>query len=425
LHLNFYIIFRSNIFFALLAALPIVSIVKFDVHLFIARQQTLHDILHYLPYLFFCLSAPLGLKLNQSRIFIASLAFALCYHLLIYPESLRPIGLSVFDLKLILAFAFPIFSVITFTMNESRLMSVSGFLRCVFAFSPFVLVYSIHYYKLCFFGKILGWNKISGWLIGFYPGISVWTVPDLALLLAFAAVVFLIVFRDKSIRNFNQAFLWILIPAYYCFGSSLKSHALIITSIDFSAIGLIFLYSIFRLYWNKVYIDELTEIPNRRALNENIRNLRGTYTIGMIDIDHFKNFNDNYGHDAGDDALRFVAKHLESERRFRIFRYGGEEFCLIFEGRDPDIAEVIADKMRETLSKKIFYLRVAKAIREHTSKKDRGKVSRIPRRLKVTVSIGLASCNKKNRKSPEQVIAEADRALYAAKKRGRNQVVTH
>ena len=72
------------------------------------------------------------------------------------------------------------------------------------------------------------------------------------------------------------------------------------------------------MYWEKVYIDELTGIPNRRAFDEYLKKLGRKYTIAMMDIDHFKKFNDTYGHSEGDNVLRFVAKHI-AEAEFPPF----------------------------------------------------------------------------------------------------------
>ena len=79
--------------------------------------------------------------------------------------------------------------------------------------------------------------------------------------------------------------------------------------------------------------DELTGLPNRRALNERLLALGERYVIAMVDVDHFKQFNDRWGHDVGDQVLKMVAAHLERVGGGRGYRYGGEEFALVFGGR--------------------------------------------------------------------------------------------
>ena len=96
----------------------------------------------------------------------------------------------------------------------------------------------------------------------------------------------------------------------------------------FSAIALT-LSMIFEAH-HIAYTDELTGILGRRALMEHFLGLGKKYTVAMVDIDHFKNFNDTYGHDVGDEVLRRVARVLDGVKDGRAFRYGGEEFTLVF-----------------------------------------------------------------------------------------------
>ncbi len=76
----------------------------------------------------------------------------------------------------------------------------------------------------------------------------------------------------------------------------------------FTVICAILLHAIFTIYWQRVYIDELTDVSNRRALDEKLATLNGEFAIAMMDIDHFKDFNDTYGHDEGDNVLRLVGR---------------------------------------------------------------------------------------------------------------------
>ncbi|MDH5649932.1 MAG: GGDEF domain-containing protein, partial [Gammaproteobacteria bacterium] len=89
------------------------------------------------------------------------------------------------------------------------------------------------------------------------------------------------------------------------------------------------------------YHDELTGLPGRRALNEQMMRLGNKYVLAMVDVDHFKQFNDKYGHDTGDQVLRFVAAKMEAVRGGgKAYRYGGEEFTILFSGKDvPDVLD--------------------------------------------------------------------------------------
>jgi len=170
------------------------------------------------------------------------------------------------------------------------------------------------------------------------------------------------------------------------------------------------------------YRDELTGLPSRRALNERLMGLGHDFTVAMLDVDHFKNFNDTYGHIVGDQVLRLVAAELGRVRRGgRAFRYGGEEFALLFPGRG--IREIIGelDALRTNIAQHRMGLRGA----DRPAEADAGRQLRAgqtPRKIvSVTVSIGVAESNGKL-KSPDEVLKAADRALYRAKEKGRNTV---
>jgi diguanylate cyclase (GGDEF)-like protein len=176
----------------------------------------------------------------------------------------------------------------------------------------------------------------------------------------------------------------------------------------------------YKIYWQKVYIDELSSISKRRAFNEYLGKLGRKYTIAMVDIDYFKKFNDRYGHEEGDNVLRFVANHLREESAAVVFRYGGEEFSLIYRGLNITDVFWRVDRMREKLAKKSFHIRVPLKIRQYDSAEDRGKKIRNNKKVRVNISIGLAQRTSKL-KTTRDVINAADKALYRAKSNGRNQ----
>ncbi len=167
------------------------------------------------------------------------------------------------------------------------------------------------------------------------------------------------------------------------------------------------------------YRDELTQLPARRALKEVLLQLGSQYTVAMIDIDYFKKFNDRYGHDVGDQVLQMVASKLAKVGRGgKAFRYGGEEFTLIFPGSLMDVIPHV-ERVRKTIESSEFLLRGPKRPRKKpeksvTTKKSLEKVS-------VTVSIGVAERDDRYR-TPREVVKAADKALYRAKNSGRNRI---
>ncbi|EQB87703.1 hypothetical protein M918_07580 [Clostridium sp. BL8] len=186
-------------------------------------------------------------------------------------------------------------------------------------------------------------------------------------------------------------------------------------SIFLSAAGLMLIISIIEDSYSMAYLDELTGIPSRRALREDLLKLGTKYVIAMVDIDFFKKFNDKYGHDVGDDVLKLVASNLtQVTGGGKAFRYGGEEFTILFPGKSINDALPHLESLREQISKAAYTKKSTKG------QKSKGK-STNSSKLFVTISIGV--CEKSSKfKQPQDVIKGADKALYRAKKKGRNCV---
>lgn len=197
-----------------------------------------------------------------------------------------------------------------------------------------------------------------------------------------------------------------------------------ISTLMFGAAGLSLIVSLVRSSYDMAYYDDLTGLRGRRALNERLRGLGGRYTIAMMDVDHFKRFNDDYGHEAGDEVLRMVARQIARVRGGgRAYRYGGEEFCIVFPGRELEQCLPHLEELRETVED------YAMSLRDHESRPSSAKAGRrqrgtrgSSRTVSVTVSIGAAEHDGRH-EDAEQVVKAADVALYKAKKKGRNCVV--
>jgi diguanylate cyclase (GGDEF)-like protein len=171
------------------------------------------------------------------------------------------------------------------------------------------------------------------------------------------------------------------------------------------------------------YRDDLTGLPGRRALTQYLDGIAGTYTIAMVDVDHFKKFNDRHGHDVGDQVLRIVASCLaRAPGGGKAYRYGGEEFTLLYPGRTREEALPHLEKVRASIEGARFTLRSWKRPRKKPRGSPAAKAkSRKARTLSVTVSIGMADTTVSDA-TPESILKNADQALYRAKKRGRNRV---
>ena len=183
--------------------------------------------------------------------------------------------------------------------------------------------------------------------------------------------------------------------------------------------GLLIISSIIINAYSLAYLDELTNLPSRRAMVQNISTLGKRYSIAMVDVDHFKKFNDKHGHDIGDQVLKKLASQLRQVRGGKAFRYGGEEFTVIFPNKTISEARIFCNELCKNVENSPFILRNKKRPKsiKHTSKKKTR--DGIP--LTITISIGLAE-RSADLTTSDKVIKQADRALYKAKKNGRNQV---
>jgi diguanylate cyclase len=159
----------------------------------------------------------------------------------------------------------------------------------------------------------------------------------------------------------------------------------------------------------KALVDSLTNVLNRNAYNMKIIQMirefsqsKSYFCLLVLDIDHFKKFNDTYGHKAGDRVLKSVAASVQDSLRASdlVFRYGGEEFVVILSNIQEDNAFKLAEKIRKGVEREYFV--------------DKEK------KLKVTISLGVACVSEGE--TELELFERADKAMYVAKRKGRNRV---
>lgn len=160
--------------------------------------------------------------------------------------------------------------------------------------------------------------------------------------------------------------------------------------------------------------DGLTKLYNHRFFQDALKREftrsqrhQTPLSLALLDIDHFKRFNDTYGHQQGDIVLQELARTLRGQVRSLdvVARYGGEEFAVIMPEAPPEVALRVAERLRA-------------AVEGHP-------VAGPDAPLRVTISLGIASAPHRELTTAAGLIAAADRALYRAKERGRNRVATH
>ena len=193
------------------------------------------------------------------------------------------------------------------------------------------------------------------------------------------------------------------------------------TPLIFSLIALLLMIVLVQESYGMAYIDELTGLPGRRAMMGTMASLGNHFSIAMIDIDHFKKFNDTHGHDVGDQVLRMVAGRVgEVTGGGRAARYGGEEFSIIFPGKGVTDVFAHLEVVRQKIEESPFSLRGNDRPKKVPEKGKKTR-KRKPKQVTVTVSIGVAERSNKLIQ-PADVMKAADKALYRAKEKGRNQV---
>lgn len=175
--------------------------------------------------------------------------------------------------------------------------------------------------------------------------------------------------------------------------------------------------------YQMAYRDELTGLPGRRVLNDRLQRLGRSYVIAMADVDHFKKFNDTHGHDVGDEVLKLVASRL---RRVggggKAYRYGGEEFTLVFPGKSIDDCRPHLEAVREAVEHYPLQLRNRQQRPKNDEEGRQRRKAGAGQSVSVTISIGVAE-REAHQRNADEVIRCADKALYAAKRAGRNCVV--
>jgi diguanylate cyclase (GGDEF)-like protein len=264
------------------------------------------------------------------------------------------------------------------------------------------------------------------------------SLPEYCLFILFIAGAILLVRSLLTRKPADHALFWSLVGFFLALRDAGTPRTAILYSVG-SAV--ILATAIVENSYLLAYHDELTALPSRRAFNDALLRLPETYSIAMVDIDHFKRFNDTYGHDIGDQVLRLVATSLSRvSGGGRAYRCGGEEFTILFPGKTTEEVADHLEQLRETIEHSQFRMR-GEEDRRHIPRGPDRRNRRTPKRarkghairrlateanpsaLSVTVSMGVATASKQD-VSPESIIKAADQALYRAKANGRNRIET-
>jgi len=286
-------------------------------------------------------------------------------------------------------------------INEDYLLALIESCLAILMLGIFIYVWRTHKFELAsaimcsmFLSVIVAVVHIKG------PTLIYWTYP--------ATLACFCILNARTAAIFNLISMLILFPALY---PALKSSEVILiyaTLTMLSLFGYTFTLISFQQHVELAKLaakDGLTGVWNRRSLDDDISLIISKHqrkpikaSLIIMDLDHFKNINDTYGHGVGDEILIKIAALLRSIVRTsdQIYRYGGEEFILIAEDADINDAAILAETIRSRVEK-----------------------SRLFEKQSVTISLGVAELSQAT--SAQSWLDLADEALYRAKNAGRNQ----
>jgi diguanylate cyclase (GGDEF)-like protein len=355
----------------------------------------------FLPYLVLLVTAVLASQFNQTRITFLCVALALVNLRLSLGPERPPDELTLISVSLCAVYA------IFFWIRERGLVSKGGLLRIVILAT------------LCAVPLAWRFRTMRSYLPAQSSKAAIVSVVCLSI-----ALLAMLAGRSAVRRVLRPGFVASLVAAHLAltgdgtFWPEDSGHAVV--SLYMLSAAVLLLFALYSLSWRHAYTDALTGQTNRRALDEALGRLGKQFAIAMVDIDNFKKLNDRHGHQVGDDVLAFMAAQLHKNRVGKVYRYGGEEFAILCPRKTAADVGPAIDKLRKSIAKSRFVLRAK--VRDPKLRNKQPKKGKSKRNLKVTVSIGVASSDNKNG-SPATVLKAADKALYKAKRDGRNRTV--
>jgi diguanylate cyclase (GGDEF)-like protein len=374
---------------------------------FAPLPQAVRPFFPFYPYLVLGAGLFLGWRFNRSRLIFALLVLALAERAL----ALSPSGEAGRLAEAAVALLLPLNLVLLSTLTERGLFTVLGLGRLGLVLAQPLAVFWLERTRAAEVLDLLTRPLIDLPRLEGLP-LSQPALASFVLSLLFLSVRFL-----RRQGALDGGFLWALATVLPPLALSLAEP---MRTLYFATAGLILVAAVIEDSYAMAFRDELTGLPARRALNETLQKVGRRYTVAMVDIDHFKKFNDRHGHDVGDQVLRMVASRLAKVNGGgQAFRYGGEEFTVLFPGKGVKEALPHLEELRESVAGAGFTLRH----RRRPARKPKGKQAgqKGSQKLSVTVSIGAAE-RQGERNRPALVIKSADQALYRAKKAGRNRV---
>ncbi|MCG9731492.1 GGDEF domain-containing protein [Shewanella sp. Isolate13] len=364
--------------------------------------QAWQGVIEQLPYWLLPAAIIIALQFNRSRLAYLA-AIMLTYYLCVTHSLLEPALLELYSQQILLGGAFTI-SGFAF-IKDRGLLSPHSLVRVVGC-------------GLCFaagFGWLWANRLFKVQLDELLPSLIDMEVRVIAPLYLCGLLVFI---RGLWQANLVNSAIFITLALW---AVQFEFTGLVSLATSMTVLAIIYILTVLTDSYFLAYRDELTGLASRRALFNLVLALGRKYSVAMLDIDHFKKFNDTYGHDVGDQVLKLVASKIAGVRGGgRAFRYGGEEFTIIFPRKDAQSTLSYLEEVRQTIEEYDIVLRNEQRKSQSKAKRGKAKTSNQQRTVSVTISIGVAE--HQSGETFEQTMKRSDQALYKAKKKGRNQV---
>lgn len=371
------------------------------------------NVIEWLPYVTLGIALALSAFFNRSRLFTAALGL-LAFYIVIRLQLETPLGNPrAFLVYALAGIAWPIGLAVLLFAPERGLTNKYGLLL-----ASMVPLFLLAGWAVTHFAPGSAAALAQDWLpLRPWPRYMLSVGVSALFALVFLASLFMLMRRDSEDTAALAGALLFAFETLTFFDLPWISRVMI------GSAGLSLVLSLVRHSYDLAFRDELTGLLGRRALNDRLKGLGRRYTIAMLDVDHFKKFNDTYGHDVGDDVLKMVAAQIDKvDGGGYAYRYGGEEFSVVFPGKEIEDCEPHLEQVRRAVGRYHLALRDVKhrEVPKKVAEQRRGR-RRVPREQTVSVTISIGVAERSDRAAtPEEVIKAADAALYRAKEKGRN-----
>lgn len=378
----------------------------------------------YGAYLLLALTMILSLVFKRSKIFFISVVLLIALLFFAWQASVASVTRSEFEIiALVYGLVIPINFAIILAYQERQLLSVYGASRFALILAQGVIFTYLYLSPQAWLASAIRFEIFPTasltWASAF---LEIAPQPILLGWLLTCVTILIVAYINRATAQYGM--LGSYLAYVIAIPMSLVPHGF---EMFVAAAALLLFVTTLSDSYNMVFQDELTGLPGRRALNQHMSSLGNRYVLAMLDVDHFKKFNDQHGHDVGDQVLQMVARQIGNVKGGgKAYRYGGEEFSVVFSSKQKDEAFYYLDDVRKSIQNYEMVIRDDEArpeipSDETTRLRSRGSYRHATKKVSVTISIGVA--DKSDRaETAEQVLRKADQALYRAKQAGRNQV---